>query len=97
MNQELLNAKMRLFCDMYEHKGIWDDMEQTEKNFKNVFVGHWDDVLCYTFDDRASGFSLYSAFDTVLDEIKYSERKIASTWIDYVGCDGIFMVVIALK
>lgn len=97
MNQELLNAKMRLFCLVYENKSIWDDMEQTEKNFENIFVGHKNDVLYYTFDDRDSGFSLCSAFSTVLYEIKSSNRKIASTWVGYVGQDSKLMAVIALK
>lgn len=97
MNQELLNNKMRLFCAMYEHKGIWDDMEQTESDFKNVFVGHKDDVLYYTFDDKDGSFDLCDAVCTIVDEIKSSDKKIAATWAGYVGCDGKLMVVIALK
>lgn len=86
---------MRLFCDMYEHRGVLDDMKRTENDFKNVFVGHWDDVLYYTFDDRYCSFDLCCAFKTVLDKIESSDRKIASTWVGFVGRD--LMVVVALK
>lgn len=96
MNQELLDDKMKLFCAMYENKSIWRNPKQTMDNFKNVFVGHWDDVLFHTFDDRDASFDLCGAFTAVLDKIKSSNRKITASWIGYVGVRDV-VIVIALK
>ena len=59
MNKELLEAKMKLLAAMYEDKDVWEDMDEFDDNFNNVFTGYNEnDVIYFTWDDQNDTFEL---------------------------------------
>lgn len=101
MNKELLEAKMKLLAAMYDDKDVWEDMDEFDDNFNNVFTGYnEDDVIYFTWDDQNDTFELSKVFDTIFNEIAEHQaqgKQLAATWNGYMGTDDILVLVIAFK
>lgn len=98
MNKELLNAKMKLLAAMYEDKGVWDDMDEFDENFTNVFGT--EGATYFTWDDQGDSFVADEMFDTIMDTVMDLEnkgKKVTAKWSDYLGTDEILVCVIAYK
>lgn len=101
MDKKLLDDKMELLATIYEQKEVYEDMDEFDDRFNDVFAGHnEDDVIYFTWDDQNDTFSLRKTFLTVFSEIAEHQaqgKQLAATWCDYLGLDDILVLVVTFK